>query len=987
MKLWASLLVMSIPLATEALNPPKLSFNHFEAGDGFYGKSVLVLLQDSRDFLWVGTREGLYRYNGYAFEVFQHNSVDPNCINSNVIGSIAEDMEGNIWVGTDKGINLFNRAGNNFLKEFAQNDQAGALLQTQNVSSLFVDRLNNIWAGTDRSELFVLKKKPKDRDRELQEENETGPVTSLVIDREPIRVSHADLIQNHGSLVFIDQDENGDIRVGGLHAFYIVDPENLGIKRKVLFADARGFTIQNGITKICRRSNNIFWMGSIEGGLYKFNTATHTIKPYYLKDGKKGRQTIDLITNIYEDKKGNLWVGTRDQGLFLYDQKTDRFHNYSTDPSYAKSLSNNTILAVLRDKFDLLWVGTWNGLNKGIFENRQFVNVKALPTSREKAEVKAFYIDKNGKIWMATDHGLNILNADFTLYKQFKYRPNDDTGISHFVTSDIKEGPGGKIYLATFGGIDIFDENINIVGHIRKTDDPDKSLSNNFVFDMVIDGHILWAGTNNGLNSIDLNTGKIKKYYTADYGESGEDIVSSTIIYALGRDSAGNIWAGGNKGLIVTHEESGRVLRYLHNIHDSGSISNNSIREVFIDRRGSIWVGTTNGLNRWLPEQNRFEKYFTDKQPNIEVTSISEDNEGRLWLGTKMNLMRFDPQNGEVTKYHEHDGINSCKFIQHATFIDKTGRFYFGTSDGMIAFYPEYIKKDTIRPKVYITDIKLLNKSLRNGEEIKDRIKLDESAETWETVHIYPDDYIISFEWAALYFTAPKYIQYKYRLDNFEKEWKEVDASHRYTSYSNLPGGQYTFRVIASNDDGIWSDEGTSVPLVVHPRIWETLWFKVINVLVVVLFFILYSLYRSYKNRLISKRLEEEVSKRTKLIEEQKMKMSRQYQKIEKQKDQLLNKTEKLGNVQKELKQSNARLNRLNESLENLVEERTKELKLTIERLEDTDSELNTFLYHASHDLRGPLTTLLGLSTLSENENADAGISNILSKSGIQPIS
>ena len=997
------ILMYVISLATNLLasDPPKISFDHITTNDGFYGKSITRLFQDSKDFLWIGTREGLYRYNGYTFELFQHNVRDSACISSNIVGSIAEDHNGNIWIGTTKGINLYNRACNNFINEFINHDST-VTIQEENIWALFVDKSDNIWVGTNNGNIYLIKRNTNGNARIDCKKSDSDSW-------EIIKIKNTLSDQYAGGIRNISEGDDGMIYAGTPTGLILIEPEEMVVREFINFENLINSGKRVGISRVFKRNNGDFWLGSLEGGLFKFNLKTKEVTTYFLTEKSRAHESVDFITCIYEDNDGDLWVGTRNKGLYLFNEKEDRFYNYSSDPSDPKTLGNNTVVTVLKDRFGLLWVGTWNGLNKGIIKNGQFINIRAQPGSPAKAEVKGFFLDDNEKVWVATDNGLNILRKDFTLFKRFEFEPYDDSRISHFVVNDIERGHDGRFYVATFGGIDVFDQQYNLTGHIRHREGDSTSLSNNYIFDMLINGDSLWVATLRGVNLYDLGTGRVNALFSRQPGTAENRLISSDISFVIAKDNDGNIWTGGSRGLNRIIAGSDSIVRFLHDPLDISSLSDNHIRDIFVDSNGDVWIGTANGINKWIPEQSKFERFFTDDMPNIEVVSINEDVKGRLWLGTMINMIMFDPANEEKTFFHTHDGIDDCNFILHSNYRDAGGRLFFGNSNGMIVFNPDSITLDILLPKVYLTDFEILNKKVMPGESIDGKVRLEKSIELSDTIHIYHGDQVISFEWVALYFNDPLQLKYRYILENFEHEWNDVNAWRRFVSYSNLPGGTYIFKVKASNHKEIWGDETARVVLIVHPPYWDTFWFKLLLAVSLVLVGVFYYRYRSYNIRKQNKRLEAQVMRRTELIEEQKSEMERQYleirerteeiskqyeelqsqnevifnqnellleknTKIERQKEELLIKAEKLGRVQRELSQANSRLKDLNTELENLVNERTRELRMTIERLEKTDHELSTFLYHASHDLRGPLTTMLGLTYLSEIENVDPAL-------------
>ncbi len=957
-------------------------FKHFNKDTGFYGKTVFCFYQDRFDYMWIGTDEGLYRYDGYSFKLFISQNRDSTSIGNNRIRVIQEDAYGNLWVGTWQGLNLFVRETQSFIRLFPY-DSNSYHLSMISVSCMFNDNSGNMWIGTNSSEVLSINHKFLKRLRS----NCLNGIYATSIEKGEVFKGEAEkmgMINN--VVIFIDQDASGNLQVGMQTGLHIFNPKSFTLSKTIAFSGNGGLKPNQLIHHMTRDSNDIFWLGSHEGGLYNLKIQTGIFKQCDLSNEDDKQNSSKIIRAIYEDPTGNIWIGTELSGLYLLSGDGKILNHYMANSGLDKSLSNKTVLSIYADRFNGLWVGTWNGLNKGMIKNKEFQTFRIYPEDMVKKEVKALYKDDKNNVWIATDNGLFIYNLqDRDIIKSFIHNRNNKDGLSHFVVNDIQKGPDDNIYVATFGGIDVFGERMNIVSHIKMNNTSGISISNNMIDAISFDGNILWAATFFGLNKIDIATGKVEVYLPDwDFPDNPKTISSSTI-YSLFHNTNEQLWIGTSYGLNRYNEKENSFEYYKTNPVDTTSISNNVIYDIYEDGTGNLWIGTANGLNQYIPETNTFNRYLVDHIPNLEITSIIDDDEGNLWLGTKYDLIKFNPSNETLQKYGQNDGILNNQFIQHAAYKNDNHQLLFGTGEGILIFDPIAITPDTIKPRVVITDFQILNKSVKPGEKINKKVKLHKAIYLTDTIHLYPKDHIISIEFAALHFVAPENNNYIYKLENFDKDWITTDASRRYVSYSNLPGGNYVFRVKASNYDNVWNEEGARLVLIVHPTFWVTTWFQILSFVFLLSLFGLMHYLRSENIRKRNKLLEEKVEKRTNLVKEQKTELEEQNKEIQAQNDDLYTKNEEITSQQEqlsfkaimleqahvEIEKSNSELQQINENLEQIISKRTQELQKTIKQLTTIDNELNTFLYRSSHDLRGPLTTLIGLASLAELENND----------------
>jgi streptogramin lyase len=339
----------------------------------------------------------------------------------------------------------------------------------------------------------------------------------------------------------------------------------------------------------------------------------------------------------------------------------------------------------------------------------------------------------------------------------------------------------------------------------------------------------LWIGLNGGLKCYDLKT---KKYSTAqELFPSTPELQFAHSFGDLYCDKDGILWIGGNSGLVILNTKTGKAKSFVQDPGNHNSISSNGIYCLYDDENGHIWIGTTWGLNRFDKKTEQFVWYTVkDGLPDNNVVDILADENGHLWLSTEKGICKFTPPSSENKKavcrnYNRSDGLPSDAFGRSLKGND--GTFYFSCNAGIVAFKPGELTDNPFIPPVLITDFSVFNKSVVPND-LTGILKLP-ADETKEIKLSYRQN-DFSFTFTALSYIHPEKNQYAYKLENFDKEWTYTDATKRFATYTNIDPGEYIFRVKASNNDGIWNEEGTFIKLIITPPYWQTLSFKLLCV-------------------------------------------------------------------------------------------------------------------------------------------------------------
>jgi PAS domain S-box-containing protein len=531
---------------------------------------------------------------------------------------------------------------------------------------------------------------------------------------------------------------------------------------------------------------------------------------------------------LWGDSTGMLWIGTWAEGLSRMDlSKPGIFTNYRNDPYFTDSLSGDEVWSLFKDRSEILWIGTsHNGINKLAANSGQFSlyrNNPSDPTTLGTNATGAFAEDKQGNIWVATwGTGLDRFNPSTGQFTHYRHDPENPNSLSydHFMAVYVDQY--NIVWAGTLGkGLNRLDPATNKATHYFHDRDNPSSLADDNVAALIPDKNGgLWIGTLGGLSHYNPNTDSFINY-SNDPDIAGT--ISNNMVVSLYIDSKNILWigtwGGGLNELDLNdpdhlNPKRATFTHYRNITDDASSLSEDSVWAIHESADGTLWLGTQLGLNHFDPATKTF-RHYTEKQglPNNVVLGILGDDQGNLWVTTNNGLAKFNPQTSKFTVYDSSDGLQSNEFNSNAYFRAKDGTMYIGGINGFNLFKPEEVKPNPVAPPVVVTGVKVFNEPLSVDLSGKTAIQLT-----------YKQNFI-SFEFAAFDFQAPQKNQYAYMLEGFDKGWIEV-GNHRFATYTNLPGGDYIFRVKASNSDGVWNDAGVAIPVNITPPVWQTWWFN-----------------------------------------------------------------------------------------------------------------------------------------------------------------
>jgi signal transduction histidine kinase/ligand-binding sensor domain-containing protein/HPt (histidine-containing phosphotransfer) domain-containing protein len=794
-------LLFTAPLNTYASNS-QYKFEHFSREQGLSQSSVQALYYDKQGFLWAGTSDGLNRFDGYQFNVFRNNSDEFNGLSNSNILSLAEDSNENLWVGTAGGLNRLDRKYGSFTS-FLHNENKNHSLSNNVVQALTLGSSGKLWVGTSHG---------------LNQFNGK----SFIRYYHPIGKNSA--LRNNIQVIIEDVDNNLWLGTKGGLSFF-------DIKNHTLQSIALNLENQS-ITSILARDENTLWLGT-EKGLYLYHKQKgRLIEPQTLIN----KLANSYITYFLQRNKNDLWIATKNKGVYRYNVLSKKIEHIQSDNTNTTSLANNDIRVIVADKSDNLWIGTYiNGLDKYDLSREQF-NHTYQDVSKENAlkgsTIFHFLEHSTDKLLISTyQSGLSEYNKKTSQYQQYLHDPTNDKSIGANATSWLIDDKSNGIWVGTVGsGLNLFNpQTQNFTRFVHNPDDP-TSISHNNVLPMLkTNDHTLWIGTwGGGLNKFNTRT---KKFTHFKHDTNNINSLSGDNIFAIHQDNDGILWVGTeHEGLNKFNPKNNSFEHYKFDKNNIDTLSNNFVMSIHQTNDGILWIGTRNGLNKFNPKTEKF-THYKEKHglANATVLGILEDEQGYLWLSINGGISRFDPISETFKNYDVSDGLQSKEFATLSYYKSKSGELFFGGTNGYNHFYPKNIKDDTTVPNVVLTNFLVHNKTVSVGSSeqnslLGQQFVLDSVINELAVLTLTHFEKLITFEFAALNFSEPMNNQYAYMLEGFDEEWVYTDAKNRRATYTNIPAGDYIFRVKASNGDGYWNEQGKSLKVTVLPAPWLSWW-------------------------------------------------------------------------------------------------------------------------------------------------------------------
>ncbi|NQT24470.1 hypothetical protein HQ585_03875 [candidate division KSB1 bacterium] len=810
-----------------------VTMRHLTVDDGLSKSAGVSLLQDDQGFMWIGTYDGLNRYDGYQFRVFRPDPDDTTSLSNNYINVIIEGRDKTLWIGTREGLNRYSPFTETFKDIDISRENSG--LQ---ITALCQDKTNRIWVGTQDGLCII--------DTTLQ-------CSWLFKD---IPGFNSEEI----TLLFCDQSDH--IWMGTETGLFRIHPENFQIDSVPFEGYVNGFRVRC----MQNETNGTCWVGS-DRGLWKLDDVSQTcVRPS--ESALQHSVVRDVaIYSIVIDDFGALWLGTWGEGVYRYYPEESRLDRIIDGQSAGLP---KHVFKIYKDRTGLIWIGSKTGVHLYDPYQKPFITYPIHDGENGNFQwtiAKIIVQDPNNQniLWVSTDQGL--MSTDLLTGKS-QWIPIDSDN-PYLIIHMLFMQPSGLLWVGTNGKLLAYDTKKNKWHRFPELRHPDPRITSMSYYSILWDHQgILWLGTyENGLIRFNPENHTVTFF---QHDSQQPNSLPDDHIWALFEDRENRFWIGTDQGLALYDRKTESFATYSNT--DSFPLISNKIRVLNQDHEGSLWIGTDGGICRFVANTGEIKCYSEkDGLPNHVIHGILEESQTvgedrAIWVSTNHGLLRFNPASDSWTAFYKEDGLHGSEFSRKCYNQLLDGRLIFGGMKGWTLFDPSKFITNPNPPAVALTDFELFHESVRIGQPFLGRIFLDQAVSYTSTLQLFHQHDIFGFEFAALHFAHPLKNKTEYYLEGFDPNW--IDSrGMRNVTYTNLAPGKYAFHVRAASPDGVWSNKTASIDLVIHPRFWQRWSVRILGV-----FFIFASALIYYKIRTY------QIHKRYALLEELNIQLHQQIQ-------------------------------------------------------------------------------------------------------------
>ncbi len=862
--------ILFLSLSTlQSQHKKPLTFHQIK--NGMSQSTSTILFEDSFGFIWIGTRNGLNRYDGKDFEIFNKSLDGKTGLTHDYIVSFYEDNE-NLLIGTNHGLSVYDRSLN-LVIPYTFKNEAKKIESIRFESICKIDGM--LWLGTESQGLY-------------RYQAETGDLKHFLPPSDHIKIENR-RINKIIKILPLDDER-----------ILVISTYNIFVMTKDMEILSEFKETEEINTAILLNQNN-FLLGTINGALIELNVSAASD----LLSKKTVVSPNYSIRSLAKNNNNELWIGTENNGLYIYTETLDRIRHIEYSVTRPNSISGNSIWALLSTRNGVMWVAPYkSGLNFYDPEFYKFKHINSDPFNAQSLSnklVNSFSEDTEGNLWIGTDGGgLNYWNRALDTFEH--YTLNDKTFNSNVVLTLLRTKKD-ELWAGTWtNGITIFNTKSK---KFKELNTENSFLKSNIIIDLLKDkkGNIWVVNYFAGVQVFNPQTNSHENISLT----SELDGTEVNLLHRIFEDNKGRIWIGSlNSGLFKLTKSDG-IWKSVH-YHSKNSLSNDFINTIAQDSENTIWVGTQGGLNKYIPESDSFQAITKlDGLKNDAIKGIIDDTNKHLWLSTEDGISRYNTSTGKTIDYDVGDGLQSKEYIANSFLTTRKGEYIFGGINGFNLFTASAVEKQKDKLTLFISGLKIFNKPVLPNDDFG---VLEKDISQVDSLTFNYDQSVINIDFKALTFRHPESVNYAFFLDGFEKDWNYVGNNPSGT-YTNLHPGEYTLRIKSTNSDGVWVDNELDLHITISPPYWQTWWFR--SLMLALIFLVLY-IAHYIKVRTIKKnqrRLELKVAERTKEL---------QYQK-----------------------------NKLLDAANNL---------------ESKNEEIQRFTFAVSHDLKGPLNNIRGISSL-----------------------
>jgi diguanylate cyclase (GGDEF)-like protein len=787
-------LLVGICACSTAVATPPLSVQRYSLEEGLSQQAVNAIVQDAEGFMWFGTEDGLNRFDGYEFRQLRHDRGDSHTLPNGWIAALVSADDG-LWIGTDGGGVVFRNSRTGKLN-------APALLRDtadlQRIRAITRDRLGRLWIATRDAGVAIFDA----RTNELQRFRHSSTMPNSLSDNSVFSIAHL---------------RNGDTLIGTARGLDRLTAGNLSITRIHLPAELVASGQPLRVRAITETADGLVWVGT-DAGLGRYDPRAESWRVYRARSGHDAALPDDRVQSLLIDSQGRLWIGLI-QGLCWFDSATEKFSIYHRDEADTRSLPDDYVVSLFEDRGGTLWIGTKSGgLAKWNPRTWSFGHFRA---SAEEGftdrNITSFAEDPLGRLWIGTfGSGINLLDRTSGRVTPVRHAEGVRGSLSDERVMAMLGGSDGGVWVGTMGGgLNRFDPRTLQAEVFAHDPAVPTTLAASGVMSLLEVDKQLWVGTFGG--GISRYEPRTHRFDNLRPGPEDGLHLSSGRVTAMARDRSGHVWIGTDGGgLNVWDQKTRRLHYYKRDAKQVDTLSADTIYSILVDDTGGVWIGTRGGgVDRVVnptdaPRNLRFANTSEAQGlPNNTAYGLRADGTGNIWISTNFGLARLTPSSGSIQRFHRLHGLQAEEFNFGAHYRDRSGKLFFGGAAGFNAFYPEVLQFNERPPRVVLTQFLKLNMPGVEGvpEEQIERLGLSHKED------------VVTLKFAALDYADPRANRYEYKLDGFDDDWVSADES-RAATYTNLPGGDYVFRVRASNSDGVWSTQDLALPINVAPSPW-----------------------------------------------------------------------------------------------------------------------------------------------------------------------
>lgn len=778
-------ILTSLVFALSAQPPPV--FHHLTIEDGLAQNTVTAIAQDNRGFMWLGTPNGLSRFDSKEFKNYRHNPKFSGSISSDYVHALLYDSKGTLWVGTNEGLNRYNPNTDSFDKFQHKPDNKNSIGNSI-IRSIYEDHKGRIWLATNNGITCIVEEEKQIQfirylDNYAQENDKKLQIHDFAEDT----AKNLWCVSNYG-LIKLDPDQNP-----ATTHFFFPDPS-----QKDYFS--------NSINDIAVGQDSQLMLGTANGKLYTFDPETEQFSRFPTL--VSGSEPFSIIYEIVPCRNGKFWIGTNN-GLFLINPETKQIQEFMRDATNHDTLSDNNVLSLFEDKQHTVWVGTYyGGINYTYAGKNAFKSLPIQPVNSRHVILQRIIKDPQGKLWFSSFHN-NLMSFDKAKEKliPFPLRLPDEIKFR-----EVYLDRDGLLWIGTSENkIMSYDMRTNAY-HTFETPVSDGKIS---AIRQDADGLLWICTTNYGIYTLNKKTNAVIRYTT---DKNSPIRLANNSVTSLLFDTRQNTWIGTIDGVQLIHPD--KSTQWFPTIVKAQASSyKGSVNTIHEDARGRIWIGTFyKGLKRYDATRKAFVACKgLEAYADALITNILSDKDGYLWLSHESGLLRYHPEKETVQKYDFSEGLTGQDIVPNGAIQDADGEMFFCTNENILHFYPNLVQVNTDVPQVVFTQLKLFNRPVAVGDSSK---LLNKDISSVNRIIFRHDQSIFTINFAVLNFIKPQKNQYAYMLEGFESNWNYV--KNPTATYTNLPVGTYTLLIKGANNDGIWNPTPTRLSITVLPPWWKT---------------------------------------------------------------------------------------------------------------------------------------------------------------------